>query len=43
MKTTKVIINVDDGHLKVKVQNGKVNFNIFEAMKILKKNSNASN
>ncbi|XP_020232598.1 uncharacterized protein LOC109812941 [Cajanus cajan] len=33
MKTAKVIIDVDDGKLKVRVQGDEVNFNIFEAMK----------
>jgi len=33
MKTTKVIINVDKGKLKVCVENEKVSFNVFEAMK----------
>ena len=32
MKTTKVIIDVDDGKLKVRVQDDEVNFNVFEAM-----------
>jgi len=32
MKTTKVIIDVDDGKLKVMVQDDEVNFNVFEAM-----------
>ena len=33
MKTTKVMIDVDDGKLTVRVQDAKVNFNMFEAMK----------
>ncbi|XP_020209283.1 uncharacterized protein LOC109794224 [Cajanus cajan] len=33
MKTAKVIIDVDDGKLKVRVHGDEVNFNIFEAMK----------
>ncbi|XP_029130247.1 uncharacterized protein LOC109813542 [Cajanus cajan] len=33
MKTAKVIIDVDDGKLKVRLQDDEVNFNIFEAMK----------
>ena len=33
MKTTKVIIDVDDGKLNVKVQDDEVQFNVFEAMK----------
>ncbi|XP_020235005.1 uncharacterized protein LOC109814900 [Cajanus cajan] len=33
MKTAKVIIDVDDGKLKVRVQDDEVNFNVFEAMK----------
>nr|KYP44895.1 hypothetical protein KK1_033575 [Cajanus cajan] len=33
MKTAKVIIDVDDGNLKVRVQDDEVNFNVFEAMK----------
>nr|KYP35931.1 hypothetical protein KK1_042990 [Cajanus cajan] len=33
MKTAKVIIDVDDGKLKVRVQADEVNFNFFEAMK----------
>ncbi|XP_020208839.1 uncharacterized protein LOC109793780 [Cajanus cajan] len=33
MKTTKVIIDVDDGKLKVRVHGDEVNFNIFEAVK----------
>jgi len=32
MKTAKVIIDVDDGKLKVRVQDDEVNFNVFEAM-----------
>jgi len=32
MKMAKVIIDVDDGKLKVKVQDDEVNFNVFEAM-----------
>ena len=35
MKTAKVIINVDNDQLKVRVQDDEVNFNIFEAMKHL--------
>jgi len=33
MKTTRVIINVDKGKLKVRVQDEEVNFNVFEAIK----------
>jgi len=33
MKTTKVIIDVDKGKLKVCVENEEVSFNVFEAMK----------
>ncbi|XP_028215057.1 uncharacterized protein LOC114397142 [Glycine soja] len=33
MKTAKVIIDVDDGKLNVKVQDDEVQFNVFEAMK----------
>jgi len=33
MKTTRVIIDVDKGKLKVRVQDEEVNFNVFEAMK----------
>ena len=33
MKTTKVIIGVDKGKLKVCVENEEVSFNVFEAMK----------
>jgi len=33
MKTTKVMIDVDKGQLKVCVQHEEVNFNVFEAMK----------
>nr|KYP63753.1 hypothetical protein KK1_018335 [Cajanus cajan] len=33
MKTAKVIIDVDDGKLKVRVQDDEVNFDVFEAMK----------
>nr|KYP43990.1 hypothetical protein KK1_034512 [Cajanus cajan] len=33
MKTAKVIIDVDDGKLKVRVHGDEVNFNIFEVMK----------
>jgi len=32
MKTAKVIIDVDDGKLKVRVQDDEVNFTVFEAM-----------
>jgi len=32
MKTVKVIIDVDNGKLKVKVQDDEVNFNVFKAM-----------
>ncbi|XP_052734103.1 uncharacterized protein LOC128196651 [Vigna angularis] len=32
MKTAKVIIDVDDGKLKVRVQDDEVNFNVFEAI-----------
>ncbi|XP_014490641.1 uncharacterized protein LOC106753353 [Vigna radiata var. radiata] len=32
MKTTRVLIDVDDGKLKVRVQDEEVNFNVFEAM-----------
>ena len=32
MKTAKVIIDVDDGKLKVRVQDDEVNLNVFEAM-----------
>jgi len=32
MKTAKVIIDVNDGKLKVRVQDDEVNFNVFEAM-----------
>jgi len=32
MKTAKVIIDVDDGKLKVRVQDDEVNFNVFEGM-----------
>ncbi|XP_020205131.1 uncharacterized protein LOC109790396 [Cajanus cajan] len=32
MKAAKVIIDVDDGKLKVRVQDEEVNFNVFEAM-----------
>ncbi|XP_019435112.1 PREDICTED: uncharacterized protein LOC109341625 [Lupinus angustifolius] len=32
MKTARVIIDVDDGKLKVRVQDDEVNFNVFEAM-----------
>ncbi|XP_019425057.1 PREDICTED: uncharacterized protein LOC109333933 [Lupinus angustifolius] len=32
MKTARVIIDVDDGKLKVRVQDQEVNFNVFEAM-----------
>ena len=32
MKTTKVVINVDEGTLKLKDQDEEVNFNVFEAM-----------
>ena len=32
MKTAKVIIDVDDGKLKARVQDDEVNFNVFEAM-----------
>ena len=38
MKTAKVIIDVDDGKLKVRVQDDEVNFNVFEAMQHLKDN-----
>ncbi|XP_019431588.1 PREDICTED: uncharacterized protein LOC109338740 [Lupinus angustifolius] len=36
MKTARVIIDVDDGKLKVRVEDQDVNFNVFEAMKHLK-------
>jgi len=32
MKTAKVNIEVNDGKLKVRVQDDKVNFNVFEVM-----------
>jgi len=32
MKIAKVIIDVDDGKLKVRVQDDEINFNVFEAM-----------
>ncbi|XP_052724117.1 uncharacterized protein LOC128193955 [Vigna angularis] len=32
MKTTRVLIDVDDGKLKVRVEDEEVNFNVFEAM-----------
>jgi len=32
MKTIKVIIDVDNGKLKVRVQHEEVNFNLFKAM-----------
>jgi len=38
MKTAKVIIDIDDGKLKVRVQDDEVNFNVFEAMQHLKDN-----
>nr|KYP54056.1 hypothetical protein KK1_000222 [Cajanus cajan] len=38
MKTTRVIIDMDDGKLKVRVQDEEVNFNVFEAMKFPKGN-----
>lgn len=33
MKTAKVIIDVDDGNLKVRVQDEEVNFDVFKALK----------
>jgi len=33
MKTTKVIIDIDNGKLKVRVQDDEVNFDMFEALK----------
>nr|KYP53525.1 hypothetical protein KK1_024417 [Cajanus cajan] len=36
MKTARVIIDMDDGKLKVRVQDEEVNFNVFEAMKFPK-------
>nr|KYP38160.1 hypothetical protein KK1_040614 [Cajanus cajan] len=38
MKTARVIIDMDDGKLKVRVQDEEVNFNVFEAMKFPKGN-----
>ncbi|XP_020209210.1 uncharacterized protein LOC109794144 [Cajanus cajan] len=38
MKTARVIIDMDDGKLKVRVQDEEVNFNVFEAMKFPKDN-----
>nr|KYP40388.1 hypothetical protein KK1_038280 [Cajanus cajan] len=38
MKTARVIIDLDDGKLKVRVQDEEVNFNVFEAMKFPKGN-----
>jgi len=32
MKTSKVLIDVDNGNLKVRVQDEEVTFNVFEAM-----------
>ena len=32
MKTARVLIDVDDGKLKVRVQDEEVNFNVFEVM-----------
>lgn len=33
MKTTQMVINVDNREMKVKVQDEAINFNLFEAMK----------
>jgi len=33
MKTVKVIIDIDEGKLKVRAQNDEVKFNIFEVLK----------
>nr|KYP39002.1 hypothetical protein KK1_039712 [Cajanus cajan] len=38
MKTARVIIDMDDGKLKVRVQDEEVSFNIFEEMKFPKAN-----
>ncbi|XP_020204611.1 uncharacterized protein LOC109789952 [Cajanus cajan] len=40
MKTARVIIDMDDRKLKVRVQDEEVNFNVFEAMKFPKGNKN---
>jgi hypothetical protein len=40
MKTPRVIIDVDNGKLKVRVQDDEINFNVFEAMKYPENMSN---